>query len=64
MDIPKINFDDLDFRIVIRRVGGKLTKANMKRLNEMSDRIFRISDYHRGEQGDIYAPSRAPKTSK
>lgn len=59
-DMPKIKFDDLDFRFVIRRVGGKLTKANMKRLNEMADRIFRIGDYHRGEQGDIYAPSHKP----
>lgn len=56
-DMPKIKFDDLDFRIVVRRAGGKLTKANMKRLNEMSDRIFKIGDYHRGKQGDIYGPT-------
>lgn len=62
-DVPKISFDDLDFRIVVRRAGGKLTKANMKRLNEMSDRIFRIGDYYRGEQGDIYAPSHSKEAN-
>lgn len=63
LEMPEINFDDLDFRFVIRGIGGKTTQQNAKRIDEATNRTFKIGDYI-GDRGDIYAQSHTTQLTK